>query len=138
MKFVDFNDESIPVGKRKVAYVKYAMSHGTSEKAARIQANRKFGFERKGKWVVFLHNARFMDKPSSIKYGVTWEQASGVDCKRAESVIIVCDEYYAPFDIIRGGLLSEHAMFAGLPTRENYRQWAESHGYKVKESWLYD
>jgi len=47
MKYVDFNDESIPIGKRKVAYVKFAMSKGTSQVSARTQANKKFGWEEK-------------------------------------------------------------------------------------------
>ena len=42
MKFVDFNDPSIPLGKRKVAYVKYAVSHGTPLETAKLQCARKF------------------------------------------------------------------------------------------------
>jgi len=44
MTFIDFNDTSIPVGKRKVAYVKWAMSKGTKKIQAQRQANRKFGY----------------------------------------------------------------------------------------------
>lgn len=137
MKFVDFNDERIPIGKRKVAYVKYAMAHGTTEKAARMQANRKFGFERKGKYLVLLGNAHCMDLPSFRNY--TWEQASCIDCRKAESVIIVCDEYYAPFDICKGGLLSENTMFGHLPPSNDWREarkWAEENEYKVSTHWL--
>ena len=43
MKFVDFNDTSIPIGQRKVAYVKWAVSKGTDLIRAKKQANRKFG-----------------------------------------------------------------------------------------------
>lgn len=44
MKFVDFNDESLPLGKRKVAYVKWAVSKGTTLIVAQRQANKKFGY----------------------------------------------------------------------------------------------
>lgn len=54
MAFVDFNDETIPVGKRKVAYVKYAMRNGTSEMIARRQANKKFGFEIKENYLLII------------------------------------------------------------------------------------
>jgi hypothetical protein len=47
MKYVNFNDESLPIGKRKQAYVKWAVSKGTELKDAQKQANRKFGFEKK-------------------------------------------------------------------------------------------
>ena len=44
MEYINWNDTSIPLGKRKVAYVKWAMSRGTPERTAKIQANKKFGF----------------------------------------------------------------------------------------------
>lgn len=47
MKYVDFNDTKIPIGKRKQAYLKWAMLKGTSEMEAKKQANKKFGFEQK-------------------------------------------------------------------------------------------
>ena len=46
-KFIDFNDSKIPIGKRKVAYVKWAISKGTDKIEAMRQANNKFGFEQK-------------------------------------------------------------------------------------------
>jgi hypothetical protein len=46
-KFVDFNDEKLSIGKRKQAYVKWAVSKGTSIQSAKRQANKKFGFEMK-------------------------------------------------------------------------------------------
>lgn len=46
-KYVNFNDESLPIGKRKQAYVKWAVSQGTKLDAAKRQANKKFGFEKK-------------------------------------------------------------------------------------------
>ncbi len=42
-EFVDFNDTSVPIGKRKQAYVRYVVSKGTDLDKARIQASRKFG-----------------------------------------------------------------------------------------------
>ena len=43
---MNFNDEKIPAGQRKQAYVKYALSKGTSMIEAKRQANKKFGFEK--------------------------------------------------------------------------------------------
>ena len=54
MEYVDFNDEKIPIGKRKQAYVKWAMSKGTSKIAAKTQANKKFGFEPKKHLVIIV------------------------------------------------------------------------------------
>jgi len=47
MNYVNFNDESLPIGKRKQAYVKWAVSKGTPLRVAQRQANKKFGFEKK-------------------------------------------------------------------------------------------
>jgi hypothetical protein len=47
MKYIDFNDEKLPIGKRKQAYIKWAVSKGTDIEQAKKQANRKFGFEKK-------------------------------------------------------------------------------------------
>jgi hypothetical protein len=42
--FVSFNDASVPVGKRKVLYVKWLMSkQGKSLSEAKLAAYRKFG-----------------------------------------------------------------------------------------------
>ena len=54
MKYIDFNDPKIPIGKRKQAYVKYAISKGTSRANACRQANSKFGFELKPKTLFVL------------------------------------------------------------------------------------
>jgi hypothetical protein len=43
-KFINWNDTSIPIGVRKVSYVKWAVSKGTSLIKAKTQANKKFGF----------------------------------------------------------------------------------------------
>jgi hypothetical protein len=45
--FVNFNDESLPIGKRKQAYIRWAVSKGTDLQDAKKQANKKFGFEQK-------------------------------------------------------------------------------------------
>ena len=47
MTYIDFNDESLPIGKRKQAYIKFAVSKGTDIVSAKRQANKKFGFEKK-------------------------------------------------------------------------------------------
>lgn len=47
-KYINFNDESIPLGKRKQAYIRWAVyKKGKSMDEAKILANRKFGFEKK-------------------------------------------------------------------------------------------
>lgn len=46
-KYIDFNDNKISIGKRKQAYVKWAISKGTDEIIAKRQANIKFKFEQK-------------------------------------------------------------------------------------------
>jgi len=47
MKYIDFNDKTLPIGKRKQAYVRWAISKGTDLIVAKRQANEKFGFEQK-------------------------------------------------------------------------------------------
>jgi len=47
MEYINFNDTSIPIGKRKQAYIKWAVSKGTDIISAKKQANKKFGFEKK-------------------------------------------------------------------------------------------
>lgn len=43
-KYVNFNDKTLPLGKRKVAYVKWAVSKGTELIEAQRQSNNKFGY----------------------------------------------------------------------------------------------
>lgn len=136
-KRVNWDDERIPVGKRKNTYIRYLLSQGWELINAQKAANKKFGFERKGKYLVLLGNADYMDRPSMWNY--TWEEASCIDCKRAESVVIVCDTTYAPFDIVKGGLLSENTMFGNLPKSNDWnkaREWAKENGYKVSTQWI--
>lgn len=47
MDYIDFNDKTIPIGKRKQAFVKWAVSKGTELAKAKKIANNKFGFEMK-------------------------------------------------------------------------------------------
>ena len=54
MKYIDFNDEKIPIGKRKSAFVKWAMSQGTDPMKAKKIANKKFGFEQRGELVILV------------------------------------------------------------------------------------
>lgn len=44
MQYVNFNDTTLPIGKRKVAYVKWAVAKGTPLIQAQRQANKKFGY----------------------------------------------------------------------------------------------
>ena len=49
--FVSFNDTSVPLGKRKVLYVKWLMSkHGKSLQEAKLAAYRKFGNTPEHDW----------------------------------------------------------------------------------------
>jgi predicted RNA-binding Zn-ribbon protein involved in translation (DUF1610 family) len=45
MDFINWNDEKISLGKRKVAFVKWAMKQGTPKINAQRIANKKFGWE---------------------------------------------------------------------------------------------
>ncbi len=47
MKYINFNDDKLPIGKRKQAYIKWVVSQGTDIISAKRQANKKFGFEKK-------------------------------------------------------------------------------------------
>ena len=135
-KYINFNDERIPVGKRKVAYVKYAVAHGTPLEVAKKQANRKFGYERKGKYIVRIGNARDMDLPSMRGY--TWAQAA-MDAgaphpDKCVSLIVLCDSVYSPFDLADGFSVLPNSWGKTLPdwpTWENCEDWAKAHGYKV-------
>ena len=53
-KYVNFNDPKISVGKRKVAYVKYATSKGTPLTEAKRQANAKFGMAKMKKDAILV------------------------------------------------------------------------------------
>lgn len=53
-EYIDFNDESIPLGKRKQAFVRWAIHKGTEPIEAKRIANKKFGFERKGELVILV------------------------------------------------------------------------------------
>ena len=49
--FVSFNDNTVPVGKRKVLYVKWLMSkQGKSLSEAKLAAYRKFGETKEVSW----------------------------------------------------------------------------------------
>lgn len=47
MEYINFNDEKLPIDKRKEAYIKWAVSKGTKLIEAQRQANKKFVFEKK-------------------------------------------------------------------------------------------
>lgn len=96
-KFVDFNDPSIPIGKRKVAYVRYAVMHGTPLETAKLQAARKFKVRDTG-----------MVAPPMHYYIVWWEDALHLrNCsehiKTDEEVVMLLhkEEWYALEHIAR-------------------------------------
>lgn len=47
-EYIDFYDVSIPIGKRKLQYIKYAMHNGTHPSAAFRQAKAMFGDKEYG------------------------------------------------------------------------------------------
>lgn len=48
--FIDPNDRSIPLGKRKVALVKFLMRKGHSLDEAKLICSRKFYHEERSAW----------------------------------------------------------------------------------------
>ena len=83
-KFIDFNDDSIPIGVRKVAYVKYAMSKGTSEINAKKQANKKFGFDTVGKrLLVIIVAGEYKWSRSDVLDNI---KQQGTDARKYESI----------------------------------------------------
>lgn len=143
MKYIDFSDERIPIGKRKVAFIKWAVSKGTPLQRAQRIANEKFGFERKGKYLVRVGNAYCMDLPSFSKF--TWSDAVQLDPRRCESIIVLPSDTYAPFELCNGSILSEkqaEEYFRRFierdpyPDWENAEAWAKRNGYILKTTWL--
>lgn len=142
MEYIDFNDSRIPIGKRKRAYVAWAIKNGTPAIRAKRQANKKFGFERKGKFIARIGNADYMDLPSFRDY--SWADAAMdagcPDPRRCKSVIIVCDSTYSSFDICEGFDIvpNSWANFGkSYPTWENCEKWAKENGYTLgRINWL--
>lgn len=48
MKYINFNDETIPIGKRKQAYVKWAVSKGTDIDSSQLYHFRFLSFIKSG------------------------------------------------------------------------------------------
>lgn len=72
-KYIDFNDESIPLGKRKQAYIRWAVyKKGKSMDEAKILANRKFGFEKKGKILALYHIRSPISRFYSFDEAIFW------------------------------------------------------------------
>jgi hypothetical protein len=81
MKYINFNDETLPIGKRKQAYVKWAVSQGTDIISAKKQANKKFGFEKKPGIFAFITDHGRMGQ-KSFKYSEIFDE---YDLRRYES-----------------------------------------------------
>lgn len=81
MSFIDFNDNSIPIGKRKQAYVKWAVKNGTDITKAKRQANKKFGFEQKpGIFALCIDHGR----TCQASYTGRQEIFQGIDLRKYE------------------------------------------------------
>ena len=59
MEYINFNDESLPIGKRKQAYIKFVVSKGTDIISAKRQANKKFGEMKTTKEILILLKITF-------------------------------------------------------------------------------
>ena len=82
MKYIDFNDESLPIGKRKQAYVKWAISKGSDILSAKKQANNKFGFEKKPG--IFAIVKDWSDRMKQSSFAGDAEIFSGYDLRKYE------------------------------------------------------
>lgn len=96
--YIDFNDDTIPIGKRKQAYVKWAVSKGTSLKKAKIQANKKFGFKKTDKklLIICVDYGRFQQK--SFKKSEIYE---GYNLKKYS------EHNYVVYDFDKHGTINE-------------------------------
>lgn len=106
MAYIDFNDEKIPLGKRKVAYIKHLMhKYNYPLLSAQKAANKRFGFEVKYPNVVFVYADygrmhQFSFRFSEIAEGyeditkragnIEYRQVSLIDGEESERV---CAEY---------------------------------------------
>jgi hypothetical protein len=83
MAYIDFNDETAPIGKRKQAYIRWAVSNGTDINAAKIQANKKFGFQKKaGLFAIVTDYGRIHQK----SFRGTEDVFNNVDVRRYDKI----------------------------------------------------
>ena len=117
MEYIDFNDKTIPIGKRKQAFVKWAVSKGTELAKAKKIANNKFGFEMKpGIFALVIDSGRMhqnsfegireifqgynLKKYSDYKYKV-------VDCWNDDIANALYEEYRAKgWDVVEVMLIA--------------------------------
>ena len=94
MNYVDFNDEKIPLGKRKKAYIAYLIKQGHELINAQRLANKRFGFEVKYPKLVFVYAD--YGRSSQNSYTGTREVSNGFEdyTKRAGRI-----EYHKVDDI---------------------------------------
>lgn len=137
MAYVDFNDTTIPAYKRKAAFLRWALSKGTPEQYAINIANKKFG--RTGRnYVVRLAHADNMDNIQNRWF--TWTiaalTAGTPHPKDCDSVVIVCDETYASFDLCDGFDVLPGSWAKDrhdLPSWETCEAWAKARGFELTE-----
>jgi hypothetical protein len=72
MTYINFNDDKLPIGKRKQAYVKWAVSKGTDLIDAQRQANKKFGFEQKPGILAVVTDYGHLGQASFNEYNSIW------------------------------------------------------------------
>lgn len=104
-KYINFNDEKIPVGKRKVAYIKYLMSrYDYKLVTAQRLANKRFGYGVMFPKLLFLycdygrfHQNSFRGVEREIWDAYDWyikragkieyEEIPDLQCPQAETII---------------------------------------------------
>ena len=99
--FINFNDESIPIGKRKQAYARWAISKGTPEIQAKRQANDKFEFEKKEKvFFVISDNGRVHQNSFNGVTDELWQNHINVEKYKDWGYVIIEDGLYKGEDSI--------------------------------------
>lgn len=87
--FVNFNDESLPIGVRKQAYIRWAVSKGTDLHDAKKQANKKFGFERKSGILAIVTD---YGRSNQKSFTGSEEVFAGIDLRRYKTCDWVIDD----------------------------------------------
>lgn len=111
-KYIDFNDKSIPIGKRKQAFVRWAISQGTDEIKAKRIANKKFGFEQKGELVILVMDFARMHQ-NSFRISEVYDSYR-YEARHYKDVKIAYD-------------------FVNYVNVDEVREWAKEHSTKEKK-----
>ena len=86
MEYVNFKDEKIPLGKRKVAYIKWLLKKGYSMYESKVRANKKFGFAKKAGVLLLWHDPDNVSSKSYFQHRDYW---TGIDKRKYEEHKVV-------------------------------------------------